>query len=125
MDIIISRRFEGKENRVFVGEMSEDKAINLASRFVSEGFVYGTAILLLIWEQKRKRDEDVVKKAKAEDERQRINELHRRHLQTEEELKLSQQDLKRILGEISARLEALERNAIVSPKKRGWVVPFL
>ena len=36
----ITRMSEGKTNRLFVGNMSDDKALELASKIVSEGFVF-------------------------------------------------------------------------------------
>lgn len=49
----ITRGAEGKTGRAFVGDMSEEKAVELASKVASEGFLYGVrmgagrAVLLL------------------------------------------------------------------------------
>jgi hypothetical protein len=43
MDVRVTRGAEGKGGRVFVGDMSEEKALQLASKVVSEGFVYGVS----------------------------------------------------------------------------------
>lgn len=40
-EVGINRGAEGKTGRAFVGAMSEDKAVELASKVVSEGFLYG------------------------------------------------------------------------------------
>lgn len=39
-EVTITRMSEGKTNRLFVGNMSDDKALELASKIVSEGFVF-------------------------------------------------------------------------------------
>ena len=41
LEVGISRGAEGKGGRVFVADMTEDKAVELASKVVSEGFLYG------------------------------------------------------------------------------------
>jgi len=41
LDVSLTRSAEGRTGKTFVGDMSEDKAVQLASRVVSEGFVYG------------------------------------------------------------------------------------
>ena len=40
MEVGINRGVEGKTSRAFVGDMSEEKALQLASKVVSEGFLY-------------------------------------------------------------------------------------
>lgn len=40
LEVYINRGAEGKVGRAFVGEMSEEKAVQLASKVASEGFVY-------------------------------------------------------------------------------------
>ena len=41
LEVGITRGAEGKTGRAFVGDMSEEKAVELASKVVSEGFLYG------------------------------------------------------------------------------------
>jgi hypothetical protein len=41
MEVNISRGAEGRTGRTFVGDISEERAVQLASKVVSEGFVYG------------------------------------------------------------------------------------
>ena len=43
LDVRVTRGAEGKSGRVFVGDMSEDNAVQLASKAVSEGFIYGVS----------------------------------------------------------------------------------
>jgi hypothetical protein len=72
LEISITRGAEGKTGKVFVGSMSEEKAVQMASKVASEGFVYGTALVLLVLEMVRKDKEDRSKKIK------QIEEAHRR-----------------------------------------------
>jgi hypothetical protein len=44
MDVSLTRSAEGKTGRAFVGNMSEEKALELASKVVSEGFLYGVSL---------------------------------------------------------------------------------
>jgi hypothetical protein len=40
MEVTINRGAEGRTGRAFVGDITEEKAVQLASKVVSEGFVY-------------------------------------------------------------------------------------
>jgi Optic atrophy 3 protein (OPA3) len=40
LDVRVSRGAEGSSGRAFVGELTEEKAVELAGKVVSEGFVY-------------------------------------------------------------------------------------
>jgi hypothetical protein len=39
-EVRVTRGAEGKEGKAFVGKMTEEKALDLASKIVSEGFIY-------------------------------------------------------------------------------------
>lgn len=67
-----------------------------------------TAIGLLALEMARKSEEDAQKKAKADAEKDRIEELHRRHLDAEEELKKESNDLEELINRIDERLLLIE-----------------
>lgn len=43
IEVGISRAAEGKVGRFFVGDMSDEHALQLASKVVSEGFVFGVS----------------------------------------------------------------------------------
>lgn len=47
VEISITRGAEGKTGRVFVGSMSEEKAVQLASKVASEGFLYSVSIYIV------------------------------------------------------------------------------
>lgn len=39
-EVAINRGAEGKVGKVFVGDITEERAVELASKFVSEGFLF-------------------------------------------------------------------------------------
>jgi hypothetical protein len=39
-EVGISRRAEGKQGRAFIGDMTEEKSVELASKLASEGFIF-------------------------------------------------------------------------------------
>ena len=43
IEVGISRAAEGKVGKFFVGNMSDERALELASKVVSEGFVFGVS----------------------------------------------------------------------------------
>ena len=40
MEVFITRGAAGKESKAFVGRISDEKALEMATRLVSEGFVF-------------------------------------------------------------------------------------
>lgn len=42
-EVTITRMSEGKTNKLFVGSMSDDRALELASKIVSEGFIFSVS----------------------------------------------------------------------------------
>lgn len=49
VEVGISRAAEGKVGKFFVGNMSDERALELASKVVSEGFVFGVSHVLDTW----------------------------------------------------------------------------
>lgn len=43
-EVFITRSAEGKSGKAFIGAMTEDKSIELASKLASEGFVFGVSV---------------------------------------------------------------------------------
>ena len=43
MEVYISRGAAGKESTAFVGRMSDEKALEMAAKVVSEGFVFSVS----------------------------------------------------------------------------------
>lgn len=46
IEVGISRSAEGKVGKFFVGNMSDERALELASKVVSEGFVFSVSVKL-------------------------------------------------------------------------------
>ena len=46
IEVWITRSADGKTGRAFVGDMTEEKSIEMASKLVSEGFVFGASFIL-------------------------------------------------------------------------------
>ncbi|GAB4813002.1 hypothetical protein N2152v2_000048 [Parachlorella kessleri] len=108
LEVSINRGAEGKAGRAFVGEMSDEKALQLASRIVSEGFVYAVGIGVVVLEIDRKRREDLVKKAKDEQRAAEVRSLHEQHLRAEKDLKEQSGQLAVVLQSMDDRLRRLE-----------------
>ena len=47
LDVTINRGAEGLTNKVFIGDISEDKAVELAGKFISEAFIWTVRASLL------------------------------------------------------------------------------
>lgn len=109
LEVGITRGAEGKTGRAFVGDMSEEKAVELASKVASEGFLYGMGVALLVVELNRKNKEDAAKKEKEVQEKEQIRELHERHLHTEKELREQLRTLSKQLHCLDERLQFMEQ----------------
>jgi hypothetical protein len=47
LEVLITRSADGKTGRAFVGSMTEEKSIEMASKLASEGFVFTVSVELL------------------------------------------------------------------------------
>jgi hypothetical protein len=101
LEVSITRGAEGKTGKVFVGSMSEEKAVQMASKVASEFFIYGTALVLLVLEFVRKEKEDAVKKEMA------LEEVRRRE-NFEKQLQEEMADVRRVLGKLEERFRRYE-----------------
>eukprot|EP00884_Botryococcus_braunii_P009205 jgi/Botrbrau1/18286/Bobra.0179s0017.1 len=102
LDVGVSRGAEGSSGRAFVGELTEDKAVELAGKVVSEGFVYTVAIGLLGLEVARQTRNDGIKKEREAAYQQMLEERYR-----EEQKALQSQKV--LLDEVVSRLEKVEQ----------------
>ncbi|KAL4425339.1 hypothetical protein ABPG75_009355 [Micractinium tetrahymenae] len=122
MEVGITRGAEGKTGRAFVATMSDERAVELASKVASEGFIYGMGVALVAVEINRKNKEDAAKKEKEAAEKQAIRELHERHLSAEKELREQLQRVGRQLERVEQRLD--ERLAFMEERlgrRRSWL----
>ncbi len=44
MEVWINRRADGKTGRAFVGDLTEEKSVEMASKLASEGFVFAVSV---------------------------------------------------------------------------------
>eukprot|EP00873_Tetraselmis_striata_P006909 jgi/Tetstr1/427173/TSEL_017361.t1 len=104
-EVRLTRGAEGKEGKAFVGEMTEDKALELASKIVSEGFVYTFGASILAYEYMSSRKKDIAKAiANEQAKRREMERAVRERLALQEENQ--RQNL--IIATLAARLEELE-----------------
>ncbi|PSC76876.1 optic atrophy 3-like protein [Micractinium conductrix] len=120
-DVLINRGAEGKTGKAFVASMTEEKAMQLASKVVSEGFLYGMGVVLVVVEIQRKNKEDGEKQAKAAAEKQAIKELHEQHVAADKQLKEELATLGRHLQQMDERLAFMEQQM---GRRRSWLPLF-
>lgn len=104
-EVGVSRRAEGKQGRAFIGDMTEEKSVELASKLASEGFIFVVGSMVLFAEYERTRRKEVKKQAKDAAERQDI--LMRAQLEREQLRKENEVQTK-LLEELAVRLATVE-----------------
>lgn len=109
LEVGINRGAEGKAGKVFVAEMTEERAVQLASKVASEGFVYAVGVAIVVMEIDRKRKDDAKKRAKELEEQQHVDGLHNQHLRAEKELRQQQAELQEMLGRMEERMIRMEQ----------------
>jgi len=72
MEVGITRKAEGKEGPAFIGSMTEEKSVELASKIASEAFLFAVGALLVFAEYDRNLKKDLTKRRREEAERQQI-----------------------------------------------------
>ncbi|KAL3141945.1 hypothetical protein ABBQ32_004595 [Trebouxia sp. C0010 RCD-2024] len=106
IEVGISRSAEGKIGKFFVGDMSDEHALQLASKVVSEGFVFGVGVTIIAWEYERQRKKDVDKKVKEEAFRKQVDQKcleDKKYLEEENRQQLA------MMMSVVARVEKLEQ----------------
>ena len=77
--------------------------------------------MLLLLETERRRKEDEAKKEHSASEKQRMDDLHQRHLDAELELKQQQGNLQEAMERIDERLLLIEQHIFAEPQpRRRW-----
>mmetsp|Transcript_2069 Transcript_2069/g.6124 ORF Transcript_2069/g.6124 Transcript_2069/m.6124 type:complete len:174 (-) Transcript_2069:3645-4166(-) len=105
-EVAINRGAEGKTGRYFVANISEERALELASKFVSESFLFSVGLGILVLEYKRGERKDEAKKKKEEDFRRQLDEgVHR----DREALRSEMMTIQAMMEAMMIRLEDLER----------------
>lgn len=90
---------DASEGKVFVGKLSDDKALKLASKFLSESFLYAVGGGLIFYEYTRSNNKELEKKRQKE-ERRREKELKQMRMNVHQ---------MEIIGNIERRLKKLEQ----------------
>eukprot|EP01023_Acetabularia_acetabulum_P018499 TRINITY_DN19335_c0_g1_i4.p2 TRINITY_DN19335_c0_g1~~TRINITY_DN19335_c0_g1_i4.p2 ORF type:complete len:184 (-),score=23.26 TRINITY_DN19335_c0_g1_i4:163-666(-) len=109
LEVAISRGAEGKTGKVFVADIKEEKAVELASKVVSEGFIFTIGVILLAWEYQRSRQKELDKRLKEE--------LHRKEMrqQAATEREFLQKETKKqdvLIIALQQRMDQLEKQLL-------------
>eukprot|EP00878_Enallax_costatus_P005710 GHUV01005988.1.p1 GENE.GHUV01005988.1~~GHUV01005988.1.p1 ORF type:complete len:178 (+),score=37.66 GHUV01005988.1:261-794(+) len=105
-EVAITRKAEGRTGKAFIGNMTEEKSVELASKIASESFLFVVGSLIVFVEYDRQRRKDIRKQRKEAAERQSILERAR-----EERERLIQENVQQqqILQQLIQRLENVEQ----------------
>mmetsp|Transcript_31258 Transcript_31258/g.79716 ORF Transcript_31258/g.79716 Transcript_31258/m.79716 type:complete len:188 (-) Transcript_31258:359-922(-) len=129
LEVLITRGAEGKGGKVFVGDMTEEKSLELASKLVSEGFVFFVGMVIVMFEYQRQARKDDTKKRAEHMERQRIMEnarAERERLAREnrEQTELIERLIFRVdkLEDLVRQREEEERRRVA---RKGWFGGFI
>lgn len=116
IEVGITRRAEGKEGAAFIGAMTEEKSVELASKIASEGFVFAVGALLVFAEYDRTRKKELRKQAREAAERRAARET------LEAEARRREETLERLtarLDGVEAALRAFEEEQRRKQRQRG------
>lgn len=103
--VYINRGAEGKTGRYFVPDITEDRALELASKFVSESFLFSVGVGVLLLEYRRNERNAAEKKRKKETKRARLDASVERDRQA---FRSEVMTLKAVMEAMALRMEALE-----------------
>lgn len=106
LEVLITRGAEGRTGKAFVGAMTEEKSVELASKIASEGFVFTVGALVIAWEYDRQARKDAARKKAELSERSAIMEQARMERQRLQDQNDHQEA---IIQQLSARMQHLEQ----------------
>merc|ERR1711977_282548 len=112
-NVSLSRASQDKKGKAFVGKLSDEKAMGIASKFLSETFIYVVAGGLLLYEYDRGNKREEKKKEDKEKRKKRKETKRLEHLQREDVFQ------KGVLQRLE-RLESLEKERSVGGGRRWW-----
>eukprot|EP00210_Caulerpa_lentillifera_P002513 g2410.t1 len=121
MEVYITRGAEGKESRAFVGAISDEKAMDLAAKVVSEGFVFTVAVVMLTWEYSRSWKADAAKKLLLE---QKEEQLRQTAIQERQLLQKENEQQTEMIQKLVDRLEIVEHDMKRLREERILVRPW-
>lgn len=105
-EIMLTRKAEGRTGQAFIGSMTEEKSVELASKLASESFLFLVGSLIIFAEYERTRRKEVAKQAKEAAERHAILDRAR---EERERLVAENLEQQRVLEGLVARLGDVER----------------
>ncbi|KAK9866775.1 hypothetical protein WJX84_012368 [Apatococcus fuscideae] len=120
-EVYITRGAEGRTGKYIVGNMSEDRALELSAKVVSEAFVFSVGAAVIGWEYSRNRRKDQDKQSRESADRQKVDTEFQREKEALAELntrllgKLQEQ-----AGRLDAELWKLERTLVLVPIAANW-----
>jgi hypothetical protein len=105
VEVTVARRADGREGRAFIGDMTEERGVELASKLASEGFVFcvGAGLVGLEYERNRRKDE-----AKREAEAEARRRAAAQALAEREQLRVVNEAQEARLAELARRLRSVE-----------------
>ncbi|KAK9837024.1 hypothetical protein WJX81_008079 [Elliptochloris bilobata] len=116
----VTRSAEGKTGKVFVGDLSDENAMDLAGKIVSEAFVYAVAVGVVAFEYNRQSKKDSEKARKEGAYKQMEETRYREQLEAQRRHEERLAALERRLDAIAGRWEAqlMEQEAQQEAAKR-------
>eukprot|EP00775_Hariotina_reticulata_P002796 gene2796-3089_t len=105
-EVMITRKAEGRQGKAFVGRMTEEKSVELASKLASESFLFVIGSLIIFFEYDRNRRKEIKKQHKDAAERQAILDRAREERERLLEENIQQQQL---LEQLVLRLDSVEQ----------------
>lgn len=96
IEVSITRKAEGREGKAFIGNMTEEKSVELASKIASEGFIFMVGAVLVFVEYDRNRKKEVKKQRREAAERQEI-------------LQRAKEERERLIGENLQQQQVIEQ----------------
>lgn len=101
----VTRHAEGKTGKVFVGELSDENALDLAGKIVSEAFVYTVAVAVVAFEYNRQSKKDGEKARKESAYRNEAESRYREQLEAQRRHEERLAALERRLEAVAGRWE--------------------
>ena len=135
IEVWLTRSADGKTGKAFIGKMSEEKSIELASKFVSEGFVFAVGVAIVAFEYVRQGRKETAKKLQEREEKDRLRgkeEDERNAFRSKVDGQI--ESLNENLDQLSSRLKLLqdqlydhieqaineEKKRQAAQKRKGW-----
>lgn len=104
-EVGVTRRAEGKEGKAFIGSMTEEKSVELASKIASEGFLFMVGALLVFAEYDRTRKKEVLKQGREQAERR---EIQQRAQEERERLMAENLQQQQVIEQLVTRVDRVE-----------------